>query len=291
MASTLSLFGYLVCTVFGLFFCLYIAHVTISRKRTMKNYASAVLNQGEEQSSSLDKLDGFISTAVSATDGDIKRKFEDAGVYNFKYAHLYMPAKYGVAALGCSLIGGVMYGSSEPTNILVAFLLWLIAAIMVPDTLLSMAKEALNSKIRNQLPYLLDLLAVCVQTGLTLEASLAYLAKELRSFDKDLGRVVGLLSERSNFVGLDKALEELYEKFPSNEMRSFVMTLRQSLKYGSSIYDILVRLSSDIRQVSMLTVEEKIGKLSAKMSVPLILFIMFPIVILIVAPGIMRMLG
>ncbi len=291
MASTLSLFGYLVCTVFGLFFCLYIAHVTISRKRTMKNYASAVLNQGEEQSSSLDQLDGFISTAVSATDEDIKRKFEDAGVYNFKYAHLYMPAKYGVAALGCALIGAVMYGSSEPANILVACLLWLIASIMVPDMLLNMAKEALNSKIRNQLPYLLDLLAVCVQTGLTLEASLAYLAKELRSFDKDLGRVVGQLSERSNFVGLDKALEELYEKFPSNEMRSFVMTLRQSLKYGSSIYDILVRLSSDIRQVSMLTMEEKIGKLSAKMSVPLILFIMFPIVILIVAPGIMRMLG
>lgn len=291
MASTLSLFGYLVCTVFGLFFCLYIAHVTISRKRMMKNYAFAVLNQGEEQSSSLEQLDGFISTAVSATDEDIKRKFEDAGVYNFKYAHLYMPVKYGVAAFGGALIGAVMYGSSESANILVACLLWLIVSIIVPDTLLNMAKEALNSKIRNQLPYLLDLLAVCVQTGLTLEASLAYLAKELRSFDKDLGRVVGQLSERSNFVGLDKALEELYEKFPSNEMRSFVMTLRQSLKYGSSIYDILVRLSSDIRQVSMLSMEEKIGKLSAKMSVPLILFIMFPIVILIVAPGVMRMLG
>ncbi|MFN1531584.1 type II secretion system F family protein [Vibrio jasicida] len=291
MASTLSLFVYLVCTVFGLFFCLYIAHVTISRKRMMKNYAFAVLNQGEEQSSSLEQLDGFISTAVSATDEDIKRKFEDAGVYNFKYAHLYMPVKYGVAAFGGALIGAVMYGSSESANILVACLLWLIVSIIVPDTLLNMAKEALNSKIRNQLPYLLDLLAVCVQTGLTLEASLAYLAKELRSFDKDLGRVVGQLSERSNFVGLDKALEELYEKFPSNEMRSFVMTLRQSLKYGSSIYDILVRLSSDIRQVSMLSMEEKIGKLSAKMSVPLILFIMFPIVILIVAPGVMRMLG
>ncbi|WP_230677174.1 type II secretion system F family protein [Vibrio owensii] len=257
----------------------------------MKSYASAVLNQDEEQGSSLEQFDGFISTAVSASDEDIKRKFEDAGVYNFKYAHLYMPAKYGVAAIGCSLIWLVMYNSNDFSNILVACLLWLIATIMIPDTLLNMAKEALNTKIRNQLPYLLDLLAVCVQTGLTLEASLAYLAKELRSFDKDLGRVVGQLSERSNFVGLDKALEELYEKFPSNEMRSFVMTLRQSLKYGSSIYDILVRLSSDIRQVSMLSMEEKIGKLSAKMSVPLILFIMFPIVILIVAPGIMRMLG
>ncbi|MFV8413599.1 type II secretion system F family protein [Vibrio owensii] len=291
MASTLSLFVYLVCLAFGIVCCLYIAHITILKKRTLRNYASAILNQEDEQGASLDQLDSFISSAVSASGEEIKKKFEDAGIYNFKYAHLYMPAKYGLAAVGCSLIGLVMYGSSEPSNILVACLLWLIAAIMIPDMLLNTAKEALNTKIRNQLPYLLDLLAVCVQTGLTLEASLAYLAKELRTFDKDLGRIVGQLSERSNFVGLDKALEELYEKFPSNEMRSFVMTLRQSLKYGSSIYDILVRLSSDIRQVSMLTMEEKIGKLSAKMSVPLILFIMFPIVILIVAPGIMRMLG
>ncbi|MEC8483612.1 MAG: type II secretion system F family protein, partial [Pseudomonadota bacterium] len=50
-------------------------------------------------------------------------------------------------------------------------------------------------------------------------------------------------------------------------------------------------LSSEIRAVQMLSIEEKIGKLAAKMSVPLILFIMFPIVILIAAPGVMRMIN
>ena len=48
-------------------------------------------------------------------------------------------------------------------------------------------------------------------------------------------------------------------------------------------------LREDMRKVQILTVEEKVGKLSAKMSVPLILFIMFPIVILILAPSIMQM--
>ncbi|NOI26317.1 hypothetical protein F0243_24565 [Vibrio mediterranei] len=59
---------------------------------------------------------------------------------------------------------------------------------------------------------------------------------------------------------------------------------------GSSIYDILIDLAEDIRATSNLELEEKIGKLSAKMSIPLILLIMMPIVILIIAPGLMRLM-
>ena len=44
-----------------------------------------------------------------------------------------------------------------------------------------------------------------------------------------------------------------------------------------------------MRKSQVLSIEEKIGKLAAQMSVPLILFIMFPIVILILAPGMMQM--
>ena len=50
-------------------------------------------------------------------------------------------------------------------------------------------------------------------------------------------------------------------------------------------------LASDIRELKILTIEEKVGALSAKMSVPLIIFILMPIVILITAPGIFRLMG
>ncbi|MRE06973.1 type II secretion system F family protein, partial [Vibrio parahaemolyticus] len=45
------------------------------------------------------------------------------------------------------------------------------------------------------------------------------------------------------------------------------------------------------KAINMLELEEKIGKMGAKMSIPMIAFIMIPIVVLIAAPGIMRMLG
>lgn len=52
--------------------------------------------------------------------------------------------------------------------------------------------------------------------------------------------------------------------------------------------NILSDLAEDMRRIQLLRVEEKVGKLAAKMSVPLILLIMFPIVILILAPGVMQ---
>ncbi|HCE3069066.1 TPA: type II secretion system F family protein, partial [Vibrio parahaemolyticus] len=151
-----------------------------------------------------------------------------------------------------------------------------------------------NANVRHvssRLPFLLDLMNVCVHTGMTLEASLDYLSNELKTVDENLAYVVKKTSERAKIVGLDRALTEFYDLVPTTEAQSFVMTLTQSLKYGSSVGAVLASLASDIREINMLELEEKIGKMGAKMSIPMIAFIMIPIVVLIAAPGIMRMLG
>ena len=80
----------------------------------------------------------------------------------------------------------------------------------------------------------------------------------------------------------------IYERVPTNAMRSFVMTLKQSLHYGSSIYEVLTTLAADIREITLLETEERMGKLASKISVPMILFHMFPIVPLVIGPPIMR---
>ncbi len=71
-----------------------------------------------------------------------------------------------------------------------------------------------------------------------------------------------------------------YKKVPTPEIRSFALTLIQNLQYGTSIATVLSDLSEDMRKSQVLSNGRKIGaKLIAQMSVPLILFIMFPIVI------------
>ncbi|WP_084722337.1 type II secretion system F family protein [Photobacterium aquae] len=217
---------------------------------------------------------------------ELEQKLIDAGIYNTNFAKYYFPIKMSV--IGMVSISIVMSDFSS-SNKLVIGMLCMIAIIVIPDMVLAARKAALIRKTSQQLPYMLDMMSVCVQTGMTIEASLVYLGAELESFDKDLCFQIRKTSDSARLYGLEKALNDLSERIPTSEVRSFVLTLIQNLQYGTSIANVLSDLSEDMRKMEVLTIEEKIGKLSAKMSIPLILFIMFPIVILILAPGIMQM--
>ena len=224
---------------------------------------------------------------------DVIESFARAGIYNAKVALWFLPLKLAAALLLGAMVWflGDSFGIDEKNQQLQIILVLVVIIIIGPDLLLKSMQERRNRKVSGQLPYLLDLMAVCVQTGMTLEAALAYLGQELEEFDRDLAWVMRYTDNRSRVIGLRAALDDLATHFPSNEMRSFVNTLSQNLHHGSSIYDILVALSVNIREIQLLDMEERVGKLAAKMSVPLILLIMFPIVILITAPGVMRLMS
>ncbi|WP_217511969.1 type II secretion system F family protein [Vibrio metschnikovii] len=240
----------------------------------------------------LDKLSANLNNLFSSDKQQVQQKILAAGFYNPKLATYFMPIKYGLLLVGCAVLYILSLRFAwQGNSLFIALAVWLVVSLILPDSYLAMRGRQLSYKISNKLPYLLDLMAVCVQTGMTIEAAISYLAKEMKGFDKDISYLLIKTDDRARMVGLEAALDELYARVPSNEMRSFVMTLKQSLQYGSSIYSVLTTLSADIREVQMLQIEEKIGKLAAKMSIPLIIFIMVPIVILIAAPGIIRMMA
>jgi len=217
---------------------------------------------------------------------ELEQKMIEAGYYNTEWAKFYLPAKLAVLGL---VSGFVLLGDMTSTNKLIVVVLSLIGVIVVPDTVLQMRRKMLISRTSAQLPYLLDMMSVCVQTGMTIEAALVYLGKELAEFDSDLCYQIKRTSDSAKIHGLEKALNDLSERIPTPPVRSFVLTIIQNLQYGTSVAQVLSDLAEDMRKIQILTVEEKVGKLSAKMSVPLILLIMFPIVILILAPSIMQM--
>lgn len=224
---------------------------------------------------------------------DVVDNFIRAGIYRTELASWYVPGKLllATALIACVWLLGDWLGLVASQQQLMATLAIVITVIIGPDLMLQARQRRRVQHIASQLPYMIDLMAVCVQTGMTIEAAIAYLSEELESFDRDMAYIMRQTDARARVVGLPAALAELMEQFPGNEMRSFVYTLSQSLQYGSSIYDVLTSLSSNIREIQILELEEKVGKLSAKMSLPLILLIMFPVVILITAPGIMRMMS
>lgn len=173
----------------------------------------------------------------------------------------------------------------------IAGLVVVMSGLVAPSILLNSAVKSRTKKMTAALPYFIDLLAVCVQAGMTVENALKFIAWRSDDIDLTLACLMQQLAKRSEVSGLEEALTDLYHSVEITEIRMFCAILQQSVHYGTSLYENLIELSRDMREMALLDAEEKIGKLSARISVPLILFIMFPVTILIAAPGILRIIN
>lgn len=217
---------------------------------------------------------------------ELKQKFDDAGFYHTDKYRYFIVLKYALFTI--SLLIVFIYSDSTKDALLNSSFA-IVAILVLPDMYLAFRKKRLIKKNSKMLPYLIDMTTVCLQTGMTLEATLSYLGEELSSFDKDLCYQIKMTSHDTELKGVEYGLKGLALRVPTPEVRSFSLTLIQNMQYGTSIADVLSDLSTDMRRENLLTMEEKVGKLSAKMSVPLILLIMFPIIVLILAPSIVRL--
>ncbi|WP_037468950.1 type II secretion system F family protein [Shewanella marina] len=254
------------------------------RQQAIKAQIKHYLNIEKERP--LSRLQTLINQVGDKHQQEFAQQFAEAGFYNFPIARYYLVIKFGLITV---MALAVVLSNLTPLIKVCVASASLVAIIIVPNILLDLRKRALITKVSRQLPYMLDMMAVCVQTGMTLEASLTYLGKELEPFDKDLCFQIRKTATNAHVKGLEKALMNLSERLPTPEVRSFVLTLIQNLQYGTSISNVLSSLAKDMRKMQLLEAEEKMGKLSAKMSVPLILFILMPIVVLILGPGIMQL--
>ncbi|MFV8429140.1 type II secretion system F family protein [Vibrio owensii] len=266
--------------IFSLSFLVYDYYFTRKKELVLSKY----LKYGKKQPTKK-KIDSFIVKFGEGNKKDLEQKLLNAGYYNKDLAKYYFPLK---AALFLLVIVFIWLLDMELINKLLISIIAVIGIIIVPDLLLEMRKRMLVRKVSKNLPYVLDIMSVCVQTGMTIEASFAYLAQELKIFDKDLCYQINKTSEAGKVHGIEKALHDLSVRLPAPEINSFVLTIIQNLHYGASVANVLSDLAEDMRRIQLLEIEEKMGKLSAKMSVPLILLIMFPIVIFILAPGFLQ---
>ncbi|MEZ9927756.1 type II secretion system F family protein [Vibrio breoganii] len=241
----------------------------------------------EKKQANFSILHEFLGGMGKGTQKEIRNKFEDAGIYNKDLLRYYQPIKFSSLAIASI---SILLFVQETNNILISFMVAIVGVIIAPDSYLALRKKRLIEKNSRQLPYMIDMMAVCIQTGMTLEASFRYLGEELKSFDKDLCYQIRKTSDAAEVKGMEAALVDLTKRVPTPQIRSFALTLTQNIQYGTSVAPVLSDLAEDFRNEQILVMEEKIGKLAAKMSAPLILFIMFPIIILILAPGITRMM-
>ncbi len=143
-----------------------------------------------------------------------------------------------------------------------------------------------TNEIRKGLPDALDLLVICAEAGLTVDAAFGRVSKELGRAYPELGDEFALTAIELGFLtDRRSAFENLAMRVNLDAMKGVVTTMIQTEKYGTPLASALRVLSAEFRNERMMRAEEKAARLPAIMTVPLILFILPVLFIVILGPA------
>nr|WP_299597696.1 type II secretion system F family protein [Sphingomonas bacterium] len=162
----------------------------------------------------------------------------------------------------------------------------LIGSYKAPDYFVKNKVDKRSAAIRKGLPDALDLLVICAEAGLTVDAAFHRVAKELGRAYPELGDEFALTAIELGFLTDRRAaFENLAMRIDLEAVRGVVTTMIQTEKYGTPLASALRVLSAEFRNERMMRAEEKAARLPAIMTVPLILFILPVLFIVILGPA------
>lgn len=162
----------------------------------------------------------------------------------------------------------------------------LLISYKAPDIYLQNLITKRAAAIRKGIPDALDLLVICAEAGLTVDAAFARVAKELGRAYPELGDEFQLTAiELSFLTERRQAFENLANRVDLEALKGVVTTMIQTEKYGTPLASALRVLSAEFRHERMMRAEAKAARLPAIMTVPLILFILPTLFIVILGPA------
>jgi tight adherence protein C len=162
----------------------------------------------------------------------------------------------------------------------------LVGSYKAPDVWLKNKISKRSNAVRKGLPDALDLLVICAEAGLTVDAAFNRVARELGKAYPELGDEFALTSIELGFLtDRRSAFENLANRIDLEAVRGVVTTMIQTEKYGTPLASALRVLAAEFRNERMMRAEEKAARLPAIMTVPLILFILPVLFIVILGPA------
>ena len=160
----------------------------------------------------------------------------------------------------------------------------------LPGLMLTRKVREKMREYRNGFPDFMDLMIVCSDAGMSMEAGIERVSKELGATYPSLSQNLQLVSlELRAGRSLDDALKSLADRLSLDEVRSFATLLQQSKELGTSLSGALRVFSDEMRHKRMSLAEEKAHALPAKMSVPVTVCILPVVLMVAIIPIIVKM--
>jgi tight adherence protein C len=240
------------------------------------------------------RLVDYVTRYYSSNDAGavrtVRQQMIQAGFLSPRAPALFFIARAAAAAaltltafvlLSSPLAGSQFFWPAVWTSALLGYLL--------PKLYLSRRIAGRVLEHRSGFPDFMDLLVVCADAGLSMEAALDRVGRELHDSYPSLSANIYMATlEIRAGKTLSASLEHLGDRLGLPEARAFATLLQQSEELGSSLTDTLRVYSDDMRHKRLSRAEEKAYSLPAKLSVPLTLCVFPVIIVVILLPVIVR---
>ncbi len=246
------------------------------------------------QSDATDKMRETLSSLKVLQDSQLKliqQKLAQGGIRQKELAFVVLFVRMVLPIVLGLIMVFVMFGLDAFPEWSGFKKVWAFAAVIGlgykgPEIYLSNIIGKRTVAIRKGLPDALDLLVICAEAGLTVDAAFNRVARELGRAYPELGDEFALTSIELSFLNERRhAFENLAYRVNLESVKGVVTTMIQTERYGTPLASALRVLSAEFRNERMMRAEEKAARLPAIMTVPLILFILPVLFVVILGPA------
>ena len=222
----------------------------------------------------------------------LRRRMIQAGIFDARAAAYFFLARAALAAttaLAVFLFLPLVLALSVSMQ-WVAVVVGGIAGYVAPSMYLDRRVARRRNEHRAGFPDFMDLLVVCADSGLSMEAALERVGRELGASYPSLCTNLHMANlEIRAGRSMTEALDHLGDRLGLEEARSFATLIQQSAELGSSVTDALRVYSDDMRHKRLSRAEEKAYSLPAKLAIPMMVCIFPVLFVVILLPVIVRL--
>ena len=222
---------------------------------------------------------------------ELRLRFIRAGLRDPSVARVYYAVKTALTLLVPALFALFLWVLAPQPATRVA--LWVVclavAGHYLPDLYLRLRTSRRVAQMRDVLPDLIDLLVICTESGLGMDAAIHRVSQEIRRSSQDLAEEFYLAAlEIRAGAGRSQALKNLALRANLEDLHSLVAMLVQADRFGTSLVESLRVQSEMMRVKRMQRAEEVAAKVPVKMLLPLILFIFPALLAVLIGPAVIR---
>jgi tight adherence protein C len=167
-----------------------------------------------------------------------------------------------------------------------------LVAWILPIAVLERLARRRQERIRHALPDSLDLLVVCVEAGISLDAAILRVARELSLTYPDLANELLVVNRKTNAgISREEAIRGLWSRTGVDDLRSLSSSLIQTEKWGTSITKVLRVAAATLRRKRRQHAEKRVALAPVKMTIPLVTLILPALFVIILGPAMLQVIS